>query len=83
MGSGHGVGMASEDDPLGSTEQSSRHQVVAHTSHLEVCLRAQFGLDQIDDRPFGATGRRNVDKRGRAGQKIGEAGRGHDQVAAP
>jgi len=48
-----------------------------------VCLRAQFGLDQINDRALGATGRRNVNKRGRAGQKIGETVPGHDQVAAP
>jgi hypothetical protein len=46
-------------------------------------LCAQFGLDQIDDRTLGATGRRNVDKRGCAGQKIGETVGGHDQVAAP
>ena len=68
---------------MSPTERGSRHQVVTHTSHVKMRLRTQFGLDQINDRSFGAAGRRNVDKRGRAGQKIGETVRGHDQVAAP
>jgi hypothetical protein len=46
-------------------------------------VRAQFGFDRIDQWTFGATRRRNVDKRGRAGQEIGAIVRGHDQVAAP
>jgi hypothetical protein len=64
-------------------ERGASNKIVADTSHFEMRVRAQFGFDRIDQWTFGATRRRNVDKRGRAGQEIGAIVRGHDQVAAP
>jgi hypothetical protein len=75
--------MPSKHDAMQATESSAGNEIVADTSHVEMRMRAKFGLDRIHERPFGATGRRNVDKRGRAGQKIDMAAGPHDQVAAP
>ena len=75
--------MAGKYNAVKPPKGGASNKVVANPSHLEMSVRAQFRLDRIDQRTFGATRRRNVDERGRAGQQIGAIVRGHDQVAAP